>query len=123
MILADISIWADHLHRSESRLIDLIEAGELLMHPFVLGEIALGYLRKRTAVLGALHDLASSHIAEPEEVIALIEHKQLVASGIGYVDVHLLAAVLTTRECQLWTRDRRLGLVAAKLGIAAEPVS
>ncbi len=123
MILADTSVWADHLRRSEPLLSELIESGDLLMHPFVIGEIALGHMRNRAAILEALQNLPSAHIAEPEEVIALIEQRELVAVGIGYVDAHLLASTLTSWDCRLWTRDKRLAAAAGRLGIATAPVN
>ena len=92
------------------------------MHPFVLGEIALGYIRKRPDWLSRLGDLPSMHIAEPEEVLHLIERQKLVGIGVGYVDVHLLASALTTPDCLLWTRDKALGRVATRMGVAAEPI-
>ena len=119
MILADTSVWADHLRMADPRLAELLADGQVLMHPFVLGEIALGYLRRREAVFEALHELPSMHVADPEEVLQLIDSRGLVGVGIGYIDAHLLAAALTTPECQMWTRDKRLHSAAARLNIAA----
>lgn len=119
MILADTSVWADHLRASDARLAELLVEARLLMHPFVLGEIALGYLKGRVAVLSNLQELPSVHVADPEEVLHLVERHELVGVGIGYVDVHLLASALTTADCQLWTRDKRLASVADRLGVAA----
>ena len=92
------------------------------MHPFVLGEIALGYIRKRADWLLRLSELPTIHVAEPEEVLYLIEQQDLVAIGVGYIDVHLLAAAHTTPDCLLWTRDKALGRIANRLGVAAEPL-
>lgn len=119
MILADTSVWADHFRTSDARLTELLVEARLLMHPFVLGEIALGYLRGRASVLSNLQELPSMHVADPEEILHLVERHDLVGAGIGYVDVHLLASALTTTECQLWTRDKRLAGVAARLDVAA----
>ncbi len=119
MILADTSVWADHLRTADLRLAELLADGQVFMHPFVLGEIALGYLRKREAVFEALHELPSMHVADPEEVLHLIDTRALVGAGIGYIDAHLLAAALTTRDCQIWTRDKRLNTAASRLNVAA----
>lgn len=119
MILADTSVWADHFRTSDARLTELLVEARLLMHPFVLGEIALGYLRGRVSVLSNLQELPSMHVADPEEILHLVERHDLVGAGIGYVDVHLLASALTTTDCQLWTRDKRLAGVAARLDVAA----
>jgi hypothetical protein len=37
--------------------------------------------------------------------------------GIGYIDVHLLASVLIDGNARLWTRDKRLGIVAENLKV------
>lgn len=119
MILADTSVWADHLRISDVRLSELLADGQILMHPFVLGEIALGFIRKRERVFEELHELPTMHVADPEEVLHLIESQSLVGIGIGYIDAHLLAAAMTTKGCQLWTRDKRLQAAASRLGVAA----
>ncbi len=93
------------------------------MHPFVVGELTLGHFRERELILSSLVAMPSIHIADPEEILLFIELRQLVAIGIGYVDVHLLASVMTTKSCRLWTRDKRLGAVATRLKIAAGPIN
>ena len=90
------------------------------MHPFVLGEIALGFLRKRTEWLLRLKELPVVHVAEPDEVLDLIERQKLVAAGVGYVDVHLVATAVVTRDCWVWTRDKRLRTIADQLGVTAK---
>lgn len=122
MILADTSVWADHLRKSDPRVSELLRHDVMLMHPFILGELALGYMPKRLETLESLADMPSVHVADPDEVLFLIEQKSLVAIGIGYVDTHLLASTLTTRDCLLWTRDKRLAAVASRLGVASEPL-
>jgi predicted nucleic acid-binding protein len=122
MILADTTVWADHLRSADPILGELLRNGEIAMHPFVLGEIALGYLRKRAEWLTRLKELPTLHIAEPDEVLELIERQKLIAVGIGYVDTHLLATSAVTHDCKLWTRDKRLGAVASRMGLAASPV-
>jgi predicted nucleic acid-binding protein len=120
VILVDTSVWIDHFRRDEPRLIDTIERGELLVHPFVIGEVALGSLRNRVAVLGLLLDQPSAPVAMDAEVLALIEGEHIHGSGIGYVDAHLLAASRLA-GAGLWTRDRKLHAVAEQLGVALRP--
>jgi predicted nucleic acid-binding protein len=122
VILADTSVWADHLRHRDLELGSLLENGALLMHPFVLGEIALGYLRNRAEWLQRLNELPGVEIAHPEEVLQLIEHQNLMGSGVGYIDAHLLAAGLNTPDCLIWTRDKAFGRAATRLGIAAKPI-
>lgn len=97
----------------------LLDAGAVLMHPFVLGEIALGSLRRRTRVLDYLASIPQARTEHDREVMRLIESRELHSSGIGYVDAHLLCSVLLTPEGLLWTRDRRLQAVAERLGVDA----
>lgn len=119
MILADTSVWIDHLNRGDRTLNSLLQAGQVFMHPFILGEVALGSVRNRKQVLEILHDLPRTVVAEDREVLRLIEDWELAGSGIGYGDVHLLSAVLLTPRTRLWTRDRRLLRVAQQLSLDA----
>jgi predicted nucleic acid-binding protein len=123
VILTDTSVWADHLRRADPVLGDLLERGRVLMHPFVLGEIALGHLRRRAAWMQELALLPTAQVADPEEVLGFIESRRLMASGVGYVDVHLLATAVVTADCTIWTRDKRFGEVARRLGVAADPAN
>jgi hypothetical protein len=117
MILVDTSIWVDHLRQGNSRLKTLLGAGQVLIHPFVVGELALGNLRQRNAVLSSLRDLPHAISAGNEEVLDFIERQALPGLGIGFVDAHLLASARLT-SASLWTRDKRLRLAADKLGLA-----
>ncbi len=119
MILVDASVWIDHLRTGDERLTALLDAREVLGHSFVTGELALGNLRRRDAVLSDLRDLPQATVASDDEVLRLIDQQALFGRGIGYVDAHLLAAVRLTADTKLWTRDRRLQTVAAELGLAA----
>lgn len=119
MILVDTSIWIDHLRASDESLVRLLEAGQVLAHPFVTGELALGNLRKRDAVLIASQDLPQAEVATEPEVLRFIGEKGLFGLGIGYIDAHLLAAVLLTPGSRLWTRGTRLLAASSRSGVAA----
>lgn len=119
MILVDTSIWIDHLRASDERLTQLLEAGQVLVHPFVIGELALGNLRNRDSVLGALQDLPQAGVATEPEVLRFIGNTGLFGLGMGYIDAHLLAAVRLTPGALLWTRDKRLAAASVQLGLAA----
>jgi predicted nucleic acid-binding protein len=121
MILADTSVWVDHLRAGEATLARLLDAGAVLVHPFVIGELALGHLRQRATVLGALSDLPRAKAATDDEVLLFIDSHALFGRGVGYVDAHLLAGTRLTEGAVLWTRDRRLHGVAAGLGLAFAP--
>jgi predicted nucleic acid-binding protein len=118
VILVDTSVWVDHLRRGDARLAALLESASVLIHPFVVGEIACGSLSERTTVLELLQDLPAAAVAEAGEVLAFIERHRLGGKGIGYVDVHLLASVALTPGAALWTRDKRLASVAGAMDVA-----
>jgi predicted nucleic acid-binding protein len=122
LILVDTSVWVDHLRRGDPGLVDLLERSAVVMHPFVVGEIACGSLRDRESILELLQDLPAAVVADGGEVLQFIERHVLHGKGIGYVDVHLLASVALTEGAKVWTRDMKLHRVAAALGCAhAEP--
>lgn len=120
MILADTSVWVEHLRKGSPSLVQLLETGGVLMHPFILGEIALGHLHRRKYVLDALAGLPQASLASDAEVLATIERHSLYGLGIGYVDVQLLTSAHKS-SARLWTRDRRLAAAAVTLGIDADP--
>ena len=96
-VLADTSVWIDHWRHGNRRLAQLLEGNSLVVHPFVLGEIALGQITARTEVLADLATLDAPRVAEHDEVLALIERAGLWGRGIGWVDAHLLASALLDR--------------------------
>lgn len=119
MILVDTSVWIDHLNASDPVLVTLLTDGSVLVHPYVIAEIALGSLRNRESVLGALRDLPGAPVATAEETLFLIEREKLFNRGIGYVDTSLLASARLQPGIGIWTRDKRLGKAAEELGLAA----
>jgi predicted nucleic acid-binding protein len=118
VILVDTSVWVDHLRAYDPRLAALLNAGMVLAHPFVMGELALGSLRQRAVVLKALSDLPQAKVATESEVLHFITHHALFGRGAGYVDVHLLAAARLTAGTELWTHDRGLHDLANELSLA-----
>lgn len=117
MILVDTSVWVDHLRSGVPLLTNLLQEGEVLIHPWVIGEIACGNLRNRNQVLDLLHGLPTAVVASDSEVLLLIERSNLMGRGIGCVDAHLLAAAKLS-HCGLWTQDRRLAVLAQEQGLA-----
>lgn len=117
MILVDTSVWIDHLRHGDAALAASLEAGQVAIHPFVVGELACGNLRDRAEVLGLLQSLPTLVVASDKEVLFSIEAHALAGLGIGYVDVHLLTSAKLS-GATLWTRDKRLLTVAAGLGLA-----
>jgi predicted nucleic acid-binding protein len=119
VILVDTSVWIDHLCTGDRALAALLEAGDVLIHPFVIGELALGNLRRRKIVLGALSDLPRASVATDGEVLHFIDRHELFGRRVGYVDAHLLAAARLTARAALWTNDRKLHRVAEQLRLAS----
>ncbi len=115
MLLVDTSVWIDHLRKGDSALAEALENDAVIMHPHIIGELALGNLKDRFAVLSLLRNLTEAVLATDDEVQRMIEEQSLFGRGIGYTDAHLLAAVRLTPEARLWTRDKRLIAIAVDL--------
>jgi predicted nucleic acid-binding protein len=121
MILVDTSVWIDHLREGDQMLMSALHHAQILMHPFVLGELACGNLKNRHEVLRLLAALPQAPTATDDEALHFIERRTLMGRGIGYLDVHLLASVALTGTARLWTRDKRLAGLAEDLNLAFTP--
>ena len=117
MNLVDTSVWINHFRKADSTLVRLLTESQILVHPSVVAEIALGSLRHREKTLRALLNLPRPPVATDKEILAFIERHGLAGRGIGYVDAHLVAATTLVPGACLWTLDRRLKIVAAEIGI------
>jgi predicted nucleic acid-binding protein len=117
MILADTSIWVDHLRNHNPEMERCLGAGQIAMHPFIVAEIALGSLQNRRKRLVDMEALLSVRVAQLSEVRHMIEAHSLYSKGIGLTDAHMIAACLLTPGTQLWTRDAAMEKVAKALGI------
>lgn len=120
MILADTSIWIDHFRSDNQKLREILEQGQIVMHPFVVAELALGSLRERGKMLDLLDGLPRVRVAQMNEVRVTIEARRLYSLGIGLMDAHLIASVLINPSTLLWTRDKRLRKAAERLELHAE---
>ena len=120
MVLADTSIWIDHFRRGDVRLAELLERGDVVMHPFIVGELLLGNVAKMTEIVDDLNILPRAIVASADEVLNFIADRKLPGSGIGYVDAHLLAAAALTPETSVWMRDKRLLAPAQSLSLATK---
>lgn len=122
-VLADTSVWVDHFRRRNDTLVSLLHQDQVLVHPWVIGEIACGTPPKRAETLAHLASLQPVTTASPSEAMAFVEREQLFGLGCGWVDVHLLAAACLTPQCQLWTLDQRLGALAQRFGRAFQSLT
>ena len=118
MILVDSSVWIDHLRCADRVLHALLGSAQVLCHPFVVGELALGSLKSRHQVIDLLQQLPQAPVASSGEVLHWIDRHRLHGRGIGWVDAHLLAATRLAGDARLWTRDKRLAAIAGELGLA-----
>ena len=121
VVLVDTSIWINHFRSGDDRLEKLLDEQKVLGHPFVIGEIALGELSNMPTVLKDLASLPAAAVATDDEVLRFIADQSLAGGGIGLIDVHLLAATFLTLGTKLWTLDRKLLAVAARMKIAFDP--
>ena len=119
MILADTSVWIDHFRSGNRELQNALNQGRIVIHPYVIAELALGSLRERTKTLAMLDLLPRARVARLSELRIMIEARGLYNLGIGLTDAHLIASVFIDAPTLLWTRDMRLRKVADKLGIHA----
>lgn len=117
MVLVDTSIWIDHFRKANATLSSLLETETVVVHPFVVGELACGNLNKREEIIALLHALPHAAKVEDDEILLFIERHRLMGRGIGLIDVHILASCCID-ACLLWTRDKRLQVVAGELCIA-----
>lgn len=120
MILVDTSVWIDHFHGAEPRLVEALGQSRVGTHVGVIGELALGSLKSRALVLEHLRNLPGLPQADPGEVLWMVERHALFGRGLGWVDANLLASLLITPGWALWTRDRRLRTAATQLGVLTQ---
>jgi len=120
MVLADTSVWIDHLRIADPQLTRLLRRGEVYIHPWIIGELACGHLTPREKTIQSLKELPQLLPARPDEVLVFIDANRLMGRGIGYVDLHLLAAV-KQNGATIWTRDKRLLQAAIELKLAHIP--
>ena len=116
MLLVDTSVWVEHLRNGTVGLEAALNDGQVICHPFIIGELACGNLKNRSHILSLLDTLPSAQLADHEEVMRFIETNRLMGKGLGYVDIHLLASAVLT-SVPLWTLDKRLSKSAAILGV------
>ena len=118
MILVDTSVWVDHLRTRDEALVTLLETTQVCTHPFIIGELACGNIKNRNTFLSLIKKLPGSKEARHEEVFYFIEHNALMGKGVGFIDMHLLTSVALTQNTRLWTRDKRLAMIAEDLQIS-----
>jgi len=117
MVLIDTSVWVDYLRSGNDTLVRLLTQGQVCMHPMIIGELACGHLKNREQLMGLWQNLPSIVEASHTETLFFLDSHKLMGKGIGWVDLHLLAASLLSNNVKLWTRDKRLTHIAETLGV------
>ncbi len=120
MILLDTSVWIDHFRHGNRVVMRLLAQDHVFMHPYIVGELACGSLRKRQETLSALQELSQLAVVPDSDVLFFLERQKLFGKGLGYVDLHLLAATVM-HHAQLWTMDKILHRCAAELHVQWSP--
>jgi predicted nucleic acid-binding protein len=116
MVLVDTSIWVSHLRHGNSRLQKLLHEGRVVSHPFIIGELACGNLSNRSEIISLMQSLPMLDVVEHEELLLFIEHKKMMGTGLGFVDIHLMAAAILS-GIPLWTQDKKLKQACSRLSI------
>jgi predicted nucleic acid-binding protein len=119
LILVDTSVWIDHLRSVDAKLGSLLQTDQVMTHPYIRLELALGSIASREKVLADLALLPQAPVVATEELFGLIDHKKLYRRGIGLTDLHLICCAIFDKSVLIWTRDRRLSEIADELGLRA----
>lgn len=114
MILVDTSVWVEHLRSGDVGLEALLIDGQVVCHPFIVGELACGNLKNRAEILNLLQVLPMASCADDDEVIQFIGDNGLMGKGLGYIDIHLLMSALLT-GIPIWSFDKCLQEVSLTL--------
>jgi len=115
-VLVDTSVWVDHLRHRNARLAAALESIPVMTHPFVIGELSCGQLSQRIEFLGFLDALPKLPLADHVEVLEFVAAHRLYGRGLGWVDMHLLAAARLAQR-PIWTLDKRLAVAASEMGL------
>ncbi|MEO6322986.1 MAG: PIN domain-containing protein [Polaromonas sp.] len=120
-VLVESSVWVGHFRQRNERLVALLEEGRVVCHPHVVAEVACGTPPNRRSIIAMLAELESTPVASQEELLALMERRNLYGRGCGFVDMSLLASALLSGQTLLWTLDKRLESVATEVNVAYRP--
>jgi predicted nucleic acid-binding protein len=115
-VLVDTSVWVDHLRQGNAKLSEQLDAGQVWIHPFVIGELACGSLSQRKKVLTLLSALPMVPVAGHDETLKFVDTHQLFSKGVGWIDMHLLVSA-RIMQLPLWSLDKRVSAVARELGL------
>jgi predicted nucleic acid-binding protein len=116
MVLVDTSVWVSHLRLGNPKLQEMLQEGKVVSHPFIIGELTCGNISNRVEIISLMQSLPMLDIVEHEELLLFIEHNKMMGTGLGFVDVHLMAAAILA-GIPLWTQDKKLRQACSRLSI------
>jgi predicted nucleic acid-binding protein len=111
MVLVDTSVWIDHLVKSDFRLMMLLEDNSVLVHQYIVGELACGNIKNRDEILMLLNSLKKITTVSHDEVLFFIDNHKLFGKGLAYKDIHIIASCLI-EDVLLYTHDTQLARAA-----------
>lgn len=114
-VLVDSSVWVGHFKLRNDHLVVLLEDGAVICHPYVVAEVACGTPPSRKAIIGMLAALESAPVATQDELLAMMDTRQIYGRGCGFVDMSLLAGALLSEKTLIWTMDKKFELLATEL--------
>jgi predicted nucleic acid-binding protein len=115
-MLVDSSVWARHLRSPNPALMQVLQAGEVLIHEFIVGELLLGSIKRGGAFMQSLQMLRQLPQVPHIEAVAFVRLHRLEGSGIGWIDAHLLASAAQAGE-GIWTFDASLADACRNSGV------
>ncbi|OGB54575.1 MAG: twitching motility protein PilT [Burkholderiales bacterium RIFOXYD12_FULL_59_19] len=120
-VLVDSSVWVGHFKQRNEHLVALLEADLVVCHPFIVAEVACGTPPSRKVIINMLSELERVPVAKQDELLAMLDARQLYGHGCGFVDLSLLASALLSEKTLIWTLDKRFELLAAQANRAFSP--
>jgi predicted nucleic acid-binding protein len=116
MVLVDTSVWISHLRDGHYGLMELLNSGDVLCHPFIIGELACGNIKNRDEIISLLKSLPMARTIDHDEALKFIEDRGLARRGLGFIDIHLLASAILS-DSLMWSLDKKLINTALELNI------
>ncbi len=114
----DTSVWIDHLKKPIKELSAYLEEERVLSHSWIIGELATGQIRNRNTFIGNLKLLPRAKEATVEELLDIIEEKDLYGQGLSLTDIQILVSALLS-DAGIFTRDRAMISISKTLRIKA----
>lgn len=121
MVLIDTSVWIDYFRGKISNgflVRKLLRERRVLSHPWVLGELMMGYMGpQRRKVLSDLQWLPQLIVYNVSFLRDFVEREKLYGLGLSLVDVQLLYGAWLY-PCKILTSDKAFGRIAKRHDIA-----